>query len=610
MSLFDDATLILTPNGYSESELYSIKPTGLTSTLTVVRSTTATRINSDGEVEITPYNLVSYSEDLTNAYWIKSDGLGTRVTVTANQAISPRGDLTADLLVPTISNFEHPLSPNIASTLPGNVQTSFLTWSVYVKPAGYNYFGLRTNINNTWSAIFFDIQNGTVFSTSPNFVSYDIESVGNGWYLLTVVTQNITTINFQHISSPTGAITFSGDGVSGTYVWGTQIVVGTKRKDYFKTTNRLNVPRLDYLSGLTPTILLEPQTTNFILNSQTITNTWGVGGPHQVTDDFFLLNSGKNLKVLTSDSINTNAGSMCIRTLGLSNIIKSGVNTLSFFLKKTSNHNSLTVWGFVASGGTGTGSYTVNFNVDTLVVSRPQTATRFTNRSGAIIPLGNNIFYCYESFTSDANYTIPLGFSPTTSGSFTMVPGQEMSIGGFQMEQIAYPTSYVPSLTSSATRNSDNVTLTGLTSNGILSSGGTWFFDVNLPQTRFSSGNSLFFSVYNGIYVNAIMVNVTNAGYGIYLRPGTLASTIIYSTNATFNTMKMAISWSTVTGQMKIYFNGSLVNTTNGLTLSDYTTLSLSDANGGLNTLLRTRLNLMAFYNTILSDTQCIQLTN
>ena len=40
MSLFDDATLILTPNGYSESELFTIKPTGLTSTLTVVGSTT------------------------------------------------------------------------------------------------------------------------------------------------------------------------------------------------------------------------------------------------------------------------------------------------------------------------------------------------------------------------------------------------------------------------------------------------------------------------------------------------------------------------------------------------------------------------------------------
>jgi hypothetical protein len=191
-----------------------------------------------------------------------------------------------------------------------------------------------------------------------------------------------------------------------------------------------------------------------------------------------------------------------------------------------------------------------------------------------------------------------------------MVPDQEMSIGGFQMEQSIYPTSYIPTTTSSGTRNAESITLTGLTSNGILSSGGTWFFDVELPQSRFESGNSLFFSVYDGIYSKAIMVNITNSGYGIYLRPGTLASTILYSVNATFTTMKMAISWSTVTGQMKIYFNGSLVNTSNGLTLFDYTTVNLTDANGGQNALFRNRLNMMAFYNTVLSDSKCIELTN
>jgi hypothetical protein len=610
MSLFDDATLILTANGVSESKLYTVKPSGLTSSFTVVRSTTATRVNSDGEVEITPYNLVSYSEDLTDAYWTKSDGGGTRVTVTANQAISPRGDLTADLVVPTTINYEHAINPNIASTLPGNVQTSLLTWSVYVKPSGYNYFGLRTNMNNTWSAIFFDIQNGTVYSTSPNFVSYDIESAGNGWYLLTVVTQNITTANFQHISSPTGAVSFSGDGVSGAYVWGAQIVVGDQRKPYFKTTNRLHIPRIDYFSGTTPVILIEPQRTNYILNSQTIATTWGISSTQQVTNDFFLLGSGKNLKVLSTTTLNATADSMCIRTSGLSNIIKSGANSLSFYVKKTTNHNSIGVWGYVASGGTGNGSYNVNFNVDTLTVSRPQTGTRFTNRTGGVIPMGNNIFYCYESFTSDANYNITLGFSPTTSGSNSMVPNQEMSIGGFQMEQSIYPTSYIPTTTSSGTRNAESITLTGLTSNGILSSGGTWFFDVELPQSRFESGNSLFFSVYDGIYSKAIMVNITNSGYGIYLRPGTLASTILYSVNATFTTMKMAISWSTVTGQMKIYFNGSLVNTSNGLTLFDYTTVNLTDANGGQNALFRNRLNMMAFYNTVLSDSKCIELTN
>jgi hypothetical protein len=72
----------------------------------------------------------------------------------------------------------------------------------------------------------------------------------------------------------------------------------------------------------------------------------------------------------------------------------------------------------------------------------------------------------------------------------------------------------------------------------------------------------------------------------------------------------MAISWSTVTGQMKIYFNGSLVNTSNGLTLFDYTTVNLTDANGGQNSLFRNRLNMMAFYNTVLSDSKCIELTN
>jgi len=600
MSLFDDATLILTPNGYSESELFTIKPTGLTSTLTVVRSTTATRINSDGEVETVPYNQISYSEQLNNNYWTKIDMSISADTISAPPPFTGQ---TADKVIPNTNNVTHRLRGPSISWQFGTIGTI----SVYAK-MGENYL-LRLGINaGASNGALFNLSAGTITTIYGGVAT--IKNVGDGWYKC-VVTGGIGSVLDTLILDNSGQTTYAGNGSDGLYLWGYQLVLGTKEKDYFKTTDRLNVPRLDYLSGLTPTILLEPQTTNFILNSQTLTTSWVNSNTQQVTNDFFLLNSGKNLKVLISDGINTTANSMCVRTSGLSNIIKSGVNTLSFFVKKTSNHNSLTVWGFVASGGTGTGSYNVSFNVDTLVLSRPQTATRFTNRTGAIIPLGNNIFYCYETFTSDANYSTVLGFSPTTSGSNTMVPGQEMSIGGFQMEQRAYPTSYVPSLTSSATRNSDNVTLTGLTSNGILSSGGTWFFDVNLPQTRFDGGgNSLFFSVYNGIYVNAIMVNVTNAGYGIYLRPGTLASTIIYSTNATFNTMKMATSWSTVTGQMKIYFNGSLVNTTNGLTLSDYTTLSLSDANGGLNTLLRTRLNLMAFYNTILSDTQCIQLTN
>ena len=57
MSLFDDASLVLTPNGYKASKLYSIKPTSGAGDMTVVRATTATRVNSAGVIESVAINV-------------------------------------------------------------------------------------------------------------------------------------------------------------------------------------------------------------------------------------------------------------------------------------------------------------------------------------------------------------------------------------------------------------------------------------------------------------------------------------------------------------------------------------------------------------------------
>lgn len=57
MSLFDDASLVLTPNGYKASKLYSIKPTSGLGDMTVVRATTATRVNSVGVIESVAINV-------------------------------------------------------------------------------------------------------------------------------------------------------------------------------------------------------------------------------------------------------------------------------------------------------------------------------------------------------------------------------------------------------------------------------------------------------------------------------------------------------------------------------------------------------------------------
>ena len=123
MSLFDDASLVLTPNGYKASKLYSIKPTSGLGDMTVVRATTATRVNSSGLIEsvainvprldypllggcpsilVEPLrtNLVLRSEEFDNAYWTKvQGGIALAPVVTPNVETAPDGTMTADRVV-------------------------------------------------------------------------------------------------------------------------------------------------------------------------------------------------------------------------------------------------------------------------------------------------------------------------------------------------------------------------------------------------------------------------------------------------------------------------------------------------------------------------------
>ena len=108
MSLLEKASLIVTPNAYKESILYSVVPNTTLGDMTVVRATTATRVNSEGLIEsvgvnvsridytngscpsllVEPQrtNLVTYSNDFSNASWGK---IG--ITVVLNSQLNPEG---------------------------------------------------------------------------------------------------------------------------------------------------------------------------------------------------------------------------------------------------------------------------------------------------------------------------------------------------------------------------------------------------------------------------------------------------------------------------------------------------------------------------------------
>jgi hypothetical protein len=71
MSLLSQASLVVTPNAYKEGKLYSVIPSDGSGDFTFTRATTATRVNSDGLVELVPYNLFRRSEEFDNGYWTK-----------------------------------------------------------------------------------------------------------------------------------------------------------------------------------------------------------------------------------------------------------------------------------------------------------------------------------------------------------------------------------------------------------------------------------------------------------------------------------------------------------------------------------------------------------
>ena len=221
-----------------------------------VRATTATRVNENGLIEQVPYNLASYSEDFDNAYWTVSNA-----TITSNSIVAPNGTTTAD----TISGTTIGAEPRARQTT-AQIGSSVYSLSCYAKKGTVDWVILRNIAVNLGggSRTWFNLNTGVVGTTNSG-ISATIESVGNGWYRCTIYgTTDASPTNLIDIAPAPADNDFttnaSGENV---YIWGAQLNIGATAKPYFPTTDRLNVPRIDY-SGGTASLLVEPQRTNLI----------------------------------------------------------------------------------------------------------------------------------------------------------------------------------------------------------------------------------------------------------------------------------------------------------------------------------------------------------
>jgi len=450
-SFYDDASLVVIPSGYKTSKIYAEKPTDGSGDLTFTRASSATRVGANGLIEEVRTNVLTFSQDFSNASWIV-DPLLTR---TLNQT-DPNGGTTAALYTATAgSNLTFGKNVTLVANAPNTV-------SIWIKGNASGSVSLRiddstlgtqTNINYTTSWQRFSVTR-TVNQTNCQFVVGGFSTWGTGENLYFAFAQaEAGDIATNYIPTTTAAVS-----------------VGPVS----------NVPRLDYLGSSCPRLLLEPQRTNLVTFSEQFNDaSWSKNAVSVTANNAASPDGYTNADLVTADG--TNAIHDVFKTF-------SGAtsNSVSVFVKAGTGRYINLVTNYES---TGTDWVSVVFDLQT------QTSTvanegNLSSSSVKIEAYGNGWYRLTSSTTAASAVTlynfigIVASANPTrNSGSRGRVIATSSGtfwFYGAQAEAGAYATSYIPTLGASVTRVADAASKTGISSL-IGQTEGTVFYQFSVP---------------------------------------------------------------------------------------------------------------------------------
>jgi hypothetical protein len=302
-------------------------------------------------IEESRTNLLTYSEafDTTPAW------SNVRSNITANAATSPAGTLTADELVEdtTVTN-THYVSQSVSFTAGTNYTVSVFAKATssprflqIVFPSGS--FGVTRRPS-------FDLVNGTTVAATDT--TSTITPVGNGWYRCTATMLSTATasasIFYQLSDTATNSNpSYTGDGISGLFLWGAQLEAGAFATSVIPTTTTALTRAADvasvntlspWFNSATGTMFAEYSrfgATNFqavaVLGEPTFNNliTLGFGSAAPSNNNRFDVSAGgvsqSSITLLTTPALNTvtkNAGAYAVNDFaGTANGAVPGTDT-------------------------------------------------------------------------------------------------------------------------------------------------------------------------------------------------------------------------------------------------------------------------------------------
>jgi hypothetical protein len=241
-------------------------------------------------VELVPYNLATWSQDFSNANWVKSSS-----SVVSNSTTAPDGTLTAD------------------------------TQIVSAQFGGFNQYIDNLSTGSTYSISFWAKK-----LTGTNTYSVIDNSGGSGIIGTFTPTTEWVRYTFSFTAASSAMTLFpaqdrNASGFGSIYIWGAQLNEGTL-KDYQRTETRLNIPRLDYSNGSCPSLLVEPQRTNLLLRSEEFDSiSWIKDVGVSVNANFATSPSG----IQNADKVNFASNNLAIYRVGTA----VGAHRFSVYLK-------------------------------------------------------------------------------------------------------------------------------------------------------------------------------------------------------------------------------------------------------------------------------------
>ena len=536
MSIYDKASLVLIPSGTKTSKVYSQKPVNGDGDFTFSRSTAATRVNADGNIEKERTNFVKYSQDYSQWNTFGGTTLTTGIT-------DPNGGSNAA----TISGIGTGTYTDGAYMLSNPVTInagSVVNQSIYLKGSGTIAIGIERAITG---AYFFYSKNVTLTSEWQRFDNFQ------------QIPTSATGFNFYVTNA-------SGTTASSVDIAFAQFEFGTAPTEYIPTNGSAvttgitdNVPRLDYTDSSCPALLLEPQRTNILTNSEYFA-AW------------IQINTLNTANALISPEGVQNANKLIAASGVNNNVIYQGLTagtyTASIFAKKGEFEGLV-----IATGNVGA---FFNLNTNTYRTHYGSAPTSYN-----IEDFGNGWHRFSITFTEAGANSLYIGPNDNVSNSLGVTGNNSdgIYIYGAQMESASYATSYIPTYGTSVTRNADAALKTGVAD--LINDGdGTLYMEVT--PTNFEGDQR--FGISDNIGSNRIVLRLFNPS-NLQLSAVINSSVEISISNSGYtagNTYKIAGAWKN--NDAVIYINGVQVATDTNCNITPSNPLTRISFDNGVGT--------------------------